>query len=462
MPDYNQPGYPDNNRSTSRNSYRSLIVGVDARVPLDNGTYTTGINFDNAATTPSFTTVEKELHDFLPWYSSIHRGKGYKSVISTDTYEAAREVVGRHVGAGPSAVIIHTKNTTEAINLLACTMSQKKDGKDVIISTWMEHAANDLPWRDGFLVEYVETDQLGRLDLDDYEAKLKKHRGRIRLVTVTGAANVTGYLNDTGTLAALAHKYGTLIHVDGAQLVPHVPVDMGPEDSEQHIDFLSFSAHKLYAPFGSGVLIGPKSEFETAVPFCKGGSAIQLVTHDRIWWEEPPVRCEAGTPNLIGIVAMTAALKTLDRIGMQNAFLHEKKLLDYAYGKLYNIPDIHLYSHPDKQQSIGVIPFTVEGLHHSLVSAILSYEAGIAVRNGFFCAHPYCERLLGYSPAQIEEIADSKKPFPGLVRASFGIYNTYAEIDKFINFMHIVVNNKKYFNNKYSSSRGFYNIKNEV
>lgn len=453
------PGY-DQNKGTNR--FRNMVVGVNAPVPLDNGTYTTGINFDNAATTPAFVSVEKEIHDFLPWYSSIHRGKGYKSVVSTDAYEAGREVIRNYVRAGSDAAVIYTKNTTEAINLLACAMKQQKDDRDTVISTWMEHAANDLPWRDKFRVEYVEVDRYGRLDLNDYEAKLVKYRGKIRLVTVTGAANVTGYLNDIYQLASMAHKYDTPIHVDGAQLVPHVPTDVRPAGSPEHIDYLSFSAHKLYAPFGSGVLIGPKSPFEEGVPYCMGGSAIKLVTHDRIWWEEPPAKCEAGTPNLMGIVAMAAALKTMNKIGMQNAFEHERSLLNYAYGQMCNIPDIQLYSHPDKQKSIGVIPFTVEGVHHSLISAILSYEAGIAVRNGFFCAHPYCERLLGYTAKQIEDIAEKNALFPGLVRVSFGLYNTYGEIDKFINFMHTIVDNKKFFINKYGNSRGLYNIKNEV
>lgn len=452
-------GYSRNN---SANSYRDMVVGVNAPVPLDNGTYTAGINFDNAATTPAFVSVEKEIHDFLPRYSSIHRGKGYKSVVSTNAYEAGREVIRNYIRADRDAIIIYTKNTTEAINLLACAMKQQQDDRDTVISTWMEHAANDLPWRDKFRVEYVEVDRFGRLDLNDYEDKLRKYRGRIRLVTVTGAANVTGYLNDIYLLASMAHKYDAPIHVDGAQLVPHVPTDMKPAGSPEHIDYLSFSAHKLYAPFGSGVLIGPRAPFEEGVPYCMGGSAIKLVTHDRIWWEEPPAKCEAGTPNLMGVVAMAAALKTMNKIGMQNAFEHEKNLLNYAYGQMCNIPDIHLYSHPDRQNSIGVIPFTVEGVHHSLVSAILSYEAGIAVRSGFFCAHPYCERLLGYTAQQIEEIAEKNALFPGLVRVSFGLYNTYGEIDKFINFMLTIINNKKFFINKYGNSRGLYNIKNEV
>lgn len=455
---------PDYNKYQNDNSYRNMIVGVNTRVPLDNGTYTTAINFDNAATTPSFTAVEKEIHDFLPWYSSIHRGRGYKSVISTEAYEAGREIIKNYVNADrKNDVVIYTKNTTDSINILANTMSQQEDKRDVVISTWMEHAANDLPWRDKFRVEYAEVDEYGRLELEDIEAKLQKYGGRVKLVTVTGASNVTGYLNDIDAITGMAHRYGTQIHVDGAQLIPHVPVDMKPFGSEEHIDYLSFSAHKIYAPFGSGALIGPKSTFECGTPYCQGGSAIKLVTSERIWWEEPPQKCEAGSPNLIGIVAMVSALKTMTRIGIHNVYNHEVDLLNYAYNKMASIPGIQLYSRPDLQKSIGVIPFNMEGVHHSLMSAILSYEAGIAVRNGFFCAHPYCERLLGYSAKDMENISnDPNLLFPGLVRVSFGIYNSRAEIDRFVNFLYQIAMNKDFYVNKYGSARGLYNIKNEV
>ncbi len=455
---------PNYNKYRNDNSYRNMIVGVNTMVPLENGTYTTAVNFDNAATTPSFVAVEKEIHDFLPWYSSIHRGRGYKSVISTEAYEAGREIIKSYVKADSGKdVVIYTKNTTDSINILASSMCQQDEKKDVVITTWMEHAANDLPWRNRFNVEYAEIDQYGRLELEDLEAKLKKYGGRVRLVTVTGASNVTGYINDIYSIAKMAHRYGTQLHVDGAQLIPHMPVDMKPFDSEEHIDYLSFSAHKIYAPFGSGALIGPKAAFECGTPYCQGGSAIQLVTHDRIWWEEPPQKCEAGTPNLMGIVAMVCALKTMARIGMQNVYGHEVDLLNYAYGKMTAVPGIRLYSRPDLQRAIGVIPFTMDGVHHSLMSAILSYEAGIAVRNGFFCAHPYCERLLGYSAKDMEEIAnDPQALYPGLVRASFGIYNTHTEIDRFVDFLNRIAINKDFYVNKYGNSRSLYNIRNEV
>ncbi len=446
------------------NQYRNMVVGVNTRIQLDNSTYTTAVNFDNAATTPPFYSVVKEIGAFLPWYSSIHRGKGYKSVLSTQVYEDGRRVVKSFVNADTERdIVIYTKNTTEAINMLAYVLSQQKDGRDVVLSTWMEHAANDLPWRSKFTVDYVEIDEYGRLRLDDFEAKLNKYKNRVKLVTVTGASNVTGYINDIHIMAAIAHRYGTKIHVDGAQLVPHVPINMMTFENEGHIDFLSFSAHKMYAPYGCGVLIGPKETFAAGLPYCEGGSAITLVTHQKIWWEEPPQKDEAGTPNLIGVVAMVSAIKTMSKIGMNNAYKHEKNLLNYAYHKMRSIPDIRFYNNPDIQETIGVIPFNIIGVHHSLMSAILSYESGIAVRNGYFCSHPYCESLLGYSAKDMEDLMNTPGAlFPGIVRVSFGLYNNFAEIDKLINILNQIALNKKHYVDKYSNSRGRYNIKNEV
>jgi cysteine desulfurase / selenocysteine lyase len=452
------------NQISNANPYRNMVVGVNTKVLLENGTYTTAINLDNAATTPPFYSVEKEVNAFLPWYSSIHRGKGYKSMLSTEIYEDGRKIIKGFVKAdSENDIVIYTKNTTNAINILAYVLSQQKDGRDVVLSTWMEHAANDLPWRDKFIVDYVEIDQFGRLSVDDLDAKLNKYKNRVKLVTVTGASNVTGYINDIHTLAAMVHRHGTQIHVDGAQLVPHVAVDMKPFGNDEHIDYLSFSAHKMYAPYGCGVLIGPKYSFEANLPYCEGGSAIKLVTHQKIWWEEPPHKDEAGTPNLIGIVAMVSAIKTMSRICIDNANRLEKNLLSYAYGKMKSIPGIKFYNHPDKQETIGVIPFNIEGVHHSFMSAILSYEAGIAVRNGYFCSHPYCESLLGYSAKDMETLMkDPNSIFPGIVRVSFGLYNNFAEIDKLIYSLNLIALNKKYFIDKYSNSRGRYNIKNEV
>ena len=268
--------------------FRDLVVGVNTKVPLINGQCVTGINFDNGATTPPLYSVMEEIKNFTPWYSSIHRGAGYKSLLSSDVYEKGRETIKAFVNADKTRdIIIYTKNTTEAINLLSYTIAQHAD-KQIILSTDMEHLANDLPWRDKFQIDYVCIDQSGMLSINDLEMRLSNHKGTVTLVTVTGASNVTGYKNPIYKIAHLAHKHGAKILVDGAQLAPHCPIDMKPYDSPEHIDYLVFSAHKMYAPFGVGVLIGPKETFVGQEPFGKGGGAVQLVSHQFINWDIPP------------------------------------------------------------------------------------------------------------------------------------------------------------------------------
>ncbi len=444
---------------------RNLVVGVNTMVPLYNGTYVTAVNFDNAATTPPFFSVLKEVMNFSPWYSSIHRGKGYKSMLSSDIYDMGREVIRQFVKADIDRdTVIFTKNTTESINTLANILYQQQDGRDMILSTWMEHSANDLPWRGIFNVEYVEVDKFGRLSIEDLETKLSKYHKKIKLVTVTGASNVTGYINPIHKIAQLAHKYGTKLMIDGAQLVPHMQVDMKPYNSPEHIDYLTFSAHKMYAPFGTGVLIGPKETYKKGVPICKGGGPAKQVTHRQIEWAEPPEKDEAGSPNIMGVVALIAAIKTLNSIGMDNVYRHEKDLFDYIIDKLTIIPSIKIYCHSNKNdERIGVIPFNIDGIHHQYLASILSFEAGIAVRNGFFCAHPYSEKLLGYSQQDMEYYFKNPDAIkPGMVRVSFGLYNNYSEIDKLLYMLNVIARNKNHYIHKYTNPSFPYRFSNDV
>lgn len=442
------------------NSFRKLVVGVDMQVPLSNGGCTTAINFDNAATTPPFLSVMMAINKFAPWYSSIHRGKGYKSVLSTHIYEEGRGIIKDFVKADKKKdIVIYTKNTTDSINILSYVLSQKKENKNVVLSSWMEHAANDLPWRENFTVDYIKVDKSGRLLLDDLEAKLCKYNGKVKLVTVTAASNVTGYKNPIHDIARLVHKYKTKVLIDAAQLVPHDSIDMKPFESDEHIDYLAFSAHKMYAPFGAGVLIGAKDDFEYGVPYAQGGSAIRLITHAEIEWKEPPPKDEAGTPNLMGIVALIEAIKTFNHIGFHNLDQYEKRLHQYAYTNIKGIPGIKMYSDFREDDTISIIPFNIEGMHHQIVSEILSFEFGIAVRNGLFCAHPYCEKLLGYSEKDMEYYFNNKEaPLPGMVRVSIGMYNTFEEVNRLIYSLNTIIMNKEHYFKKYEDSRSYYKI----
>lgn len=433
-----------------RSKYRDLVCGADIKVPLNNGRYIIGVNFDNAATTPPFISVMEDINNFAPWYSSIHRGTGYKSRLSSKIYDDSREIILNFVGADINYdTVIYVKNTTEAINKLSNRLCIDEN-KNVILSTEMEHHSNDLPWRDKFLVDYIEVDKCGRIDINDLKNKLIKYNGKVNLVTIAGASNVTGYISPIYKAARLAHAYGAKIMVDGAQLVPHGKIDMKPVDSDEHIDFLTFSAHKMYAPFGTGVLIGPKNIFEKGCPDYKGGGTVKVVTHDEIVWDDPPYKDEAGTPNLMGVVALTSAIRTLSSIGLENIEKYERNLRQYALLRLSDIPGIIIYCNEDKNDKVAIIPFNIEGIHHSKVASILSYEAGIAVRNGCFCAQPYIQRLLNISKDEMKKyINNPTAQRPGMVRLSFGLYNDFTEIDRLITTLYNILQNKTYYNKKF-------------
>jgi selenocysteine lyase/cysteine desulfurase len=421
---------------------RGNIVGIDREVPLLDGTSRIYAYLDNAASTPSFRQVRDTVDDLLEWYSSVHRGSGFKSVVSTRAYEQAHEIVGHFVGADPQAdCVIFGKNTTEAINTLANVIDWQPG--DVVITTLMEHHSNDLPWRNKARVVHVGVDALGRLDLDEMERRINEQSGKIRLVAVSGASNVTGFVQPMHQIAEMAHKAGALILVDAAQLAPHRAMDMGPHGSPQHLDFVALSGHKIYAPFGTGALVGSKAFFAGLPPDQRGGGTIEVVTVDEVHWAEPPERDEAGSPNVIGAVALAASLRVLGEVGMEAIAAHEKELTAYTLEKLARLKEVRVYGSPDPQvleDRLGVISFAVEGLSHAKVAAILAFEGGIGVRNGCFCAHPYILNLLQvegevYRRFKDEVLQGDRRNLPGLVRASFGCYNTTAEVDHLVEML---------------------------
>jgi cysteine desulfurase / selenocysteine lyase len=418
------------------NKYRDRIMGVNKLVPIKNGEKVVGINLDNAATTPPFESVVREVVKFSSWYSSVHRGTGYKSQLSSRFYDESREVILKFVNADPKIhTVVYVKNTTEGINKLSYRLLSCKDC--VVLSTWMEHHSNDLPWRDKCHVDYVDIDSEGRLRIDDLNKKLQKYKGAVKLVTVTGISNVTGYINDIHKIAALAHKYGARILVDGAQMVPHMRVNMMPEREEERIDFLAFSAHKMYAPFGIGVIVAPKKCLECGCPEYKGGGTVHVVTHDFVDWDEPPFKDEAGSPNLIGVKALVTAINEYNKIGVENIERQELELTSYAIKRLKDIENIKIYGDiSGDTPRVGIIPFNIKGISHLEVAKYLSDEAGIAVRSGCFCAHPYVQRLLNIPLEYMEAYRNNKHlEKPGMVRVSFGIYNTAREVDVLVKYL---------------------------
>ncbi len=425
------------------NPYRSLFTGLEVEVPLLDGKPRRYINFDNAASTPAFRSVQKSVDDFLVYYSSVHRGTGFKSQLSTHAYEQARHIVMEFLGANPQEhTCIFGKNTTEAINKVARRFPFIAP-RDVVLTSGMEHHSNDLPWRGVTRTLHAGLTPDGRLDEGDFDALLRRYAGRIALVAITGASNVTGYLNPIHRLAEKAHAAGAHILVDCAQLAPHRSVDMRPLDDPGHLDYVTISAHKMYAPFGTGALVGRRDTFERGDPDQRGGGTVELVTLDDVVWSAPPERDEAGSPNTVGAVALAAAIRQLQAVGMETVARHEAELTAYALEKLPGVPGLHLYGDPDPHTAasrLGVIPMQIEGVSHFLAAAILGNEFGIGVRSGCFCAHPYLLHLFGYSAEEANAIrrrmlSGDRTEMPGLVRASFGLYNTKAEVDAFVEAM---------------------------
>ncbi len=420
--------------------FASYFDGLEVEVPTLNGGMKRYINFDNAASTPPLNAVKKTVNEFMNYYSSVHRGSGYKSQLSTIAYEQSRAVVIDFLGADPGDhTCIFGKNTTEAINKLARRFPFT-DRRNVVITSGMEHHSNDLPWRSVANVIHVKMTEEGKLDEHHFDEVLAKYSDRVALVAITGASNVTGYINPYHRLAEKAHQVGAKIALDCAQLAPHRKVDMLPVEDPAHIDYAAISAHKLYAPFGTGALVGLKETFAEGDPDMTGGGTVDIVTLDNVVWTIPPERDEAGSPNTIGAIALAAAIYQLERIGMQAIAEHEAQLTATTLEKLNSFEKISIYGDTNPERAVerlGVIPFNFRELSHFLVAAILGHEFGIGIRNGCFCAHPYVLHLLKISPEKSHEVQDQmlagdRTEMPGFLRASFGLYNTLDEVASFV------------------------------
>ena len=426
---------PPGEQSITIQNLPELSVGARTVVPTLHGPKRY-INFDNAASTPTFAPIADALNDFLRWYSNVHRGTGFKSQLSSWAFERSRDITAEFIGADLSKqVVIFTKNTTEAINKLAKKLPF--DEGDVVLTTLMEHHSNELPWRRVAKVRHVGLNDDGTISKDDFLNKLREYGSRVKLVAITGASNVSGYINEIDFFARETHRAGARILVDGAQLVPHRKVDMKPNDPELMIDFLVFSAHKMYAPFGVGVLVGDKKTFEAGDPDTVGGGMVDIVTLEEAYWSDLPEKEEAGTPDIVGVVALAKAITLFEMLGWEAIIHHEAELTAYALEKLSEIAEVQIYGDTDPANAadrLGVISFNVGDVPHALTAAILSYEGAIGVRSGCFCAHTYVKNLLHVTQEQAiqleaEILSRNRTHLPGAVRASFGLYNTTDEID---------------------------------
>ncbi len=405
------------------------LVGDDLAVPCVDGSELPYLSLDAAASTGALPAVADRVNEMLPWYSSVHRGAGWKSQLATAEYEEAREAVLAFAGReGRDDVAILCRNATEAINHLAYRLRLAPD--DVVVTTVVEHHANLLPWARAARCRHVECGPGGTFGADDVIATLDAEATRPRLLAVTGASNVTGWLPPIDEIIAAAHERGVPVLVDAAQLAPHRPL---PAEA----DFLAWSGHKMYAPFGSGVLLGPRQAFTDGDPFLAGGGAVDLVDLDEVVWTDPPEREEAGSPNVIGAVALHAAIDELTALGWDAIVAHDDALALQLRRGLAAIDGIRLLGTDVGERSLPVASFVVEGQSHALVAARLSAEHAIGVRHGCFCAHPYLLRLLDLGPDEVAEyqaavVRGDRRHIPGAVRASAGLSTTSADVDRFL------------------------------
>jgi selenocysteine lyase/cysteine desulfurase len=401
------------------------VIGGDLTVPLVRGGTTRYVNLDYAASAPALRAVADRVAELLPLYSSVHRGAGYASAVCTSAYEGARAEIAGFVDARDDDVVIFTRNTTDALNLLAAAVPDEALGGGLggVVHLDIEHHANLLPWqRLGSRV--VQAGGTRAQTVAAVAAELAA--APAARLAVTGASNVTGECPPLADLTALAHRHGARIVVDGAQLVPHRRVSLAASG----VDYLAFSGHKLYAPYGAGVLVGRRDWLESAPPYLAGGGAVREVRLGRTEWADAPARHEAGTPNVIGAVALAAACRTVAALGPDAVSAHERALLGRLTEGLAAIDGVRTFrlwpsasgGGGDDLDRIGVLTFTVDGYPAALVAQYLSAEHGVGVRDGRFCAHPLLARFA----------ADGVTADGAGVRASLGLGSRAEDVDRLL------------------------------
>ena len=370
---------------------------------------------DNSATTQRPPCVIKAVQDYyMNHNANPMRGLYDLSIEATDAYENARKTVADFIGAKSEKEIIFTRNTSESLNLLAYSygMNFLKEGDEIVI-TIMEHHSNMLPWQQvakhtGATLKYIYPEKDGYLSPEKFEEAITD---RTKFVSVTQISNVFGRLNDVKKFAEIAHKVGAVISVDGAQSVPHIPVNVIDLDC----DFLSFSGHKMFGPMGIGVLYGKKDLLEEMPPFLYGGEMIEYVTTEGATYNEVPHKFEAGTVNVGGAVGLEAAIKFMQRFGWETILKREDDVTAYAFSEMKKVPHVHILGADDPHDHHGILTFTIDGVHPHDIAAIFD-EENVAVRAGHHCAQPLHKWLGSLSTT----------------RASLAFYNTKEDVDRFI------------------------------
>lgn len=404
------------------------VLGRDVLVPLVTGGEVTYAALDYAASAPALQRVWDDVAAYAPYYGSVHRGAGYLSQLSTDLFEQSRRTVAEFLGCREDDQVVFTRSTTDSLNLLAAAVPA---GTQVYVFETEHHAAL-LPWRDTDLTCLPAPRTPGEaVAVLTRALAAGRDQDRPALVCVTGASNVTGELWPVRELAAAAHAHGARIVLDAAQLAPHHPVDV----AELDVDWVAFSGHKLYAPFGSGVLAGRADWLRAAEPYLAGGGASRRVARGEdgrvdVEWHETAARHEAGSPNVIGVYAIASACRALTEAGFEDLVAREQDLVARVRAGLAEVPQVKVLSlFGDDAPRVGVISFVVAGWNSSHFAAALSAEYGIGVRDGLFCAHPLVRTLLGDRDEPGDCGGDATL---NAIRVSFGAGTPDEHVDRFL------------------------------
>ncbi|MFO0828001.1 MAG: aminotransferase class V-fold PLP-dependent enzyme [Phycisphaerales bacterium] len=400
--------------------------GITGRVSrCADGSDKSFVYLDHAATTHPPASVMATYAEFLQReYANVHRATYALARAATDRFDRAFQTCAQFVrGNLDSGCVVFTSNTTHGCDLVAHCVSHLPGQ---VMVTDLEHHSNDLPYRKRGDVVRARLTREGRLDIDHVAELFKRHR--IKLLTVCGAANVTGWMPPLRRLARMAHENGALFAVDAAQLVAHMPIDVRASDEAESIDFLITAGHKAYAPFGIGFVYAKRALLDAASPHVPGGGTAVAVTDGSIDFLPSPDRHQGGTPNIAGAIAYAQMLQYLGAIGMGRVREHELSLLRKAWEALKSMGGITLYGPDALDERVGIATFNVDGVNDMLAAAVLGDEYGVAVRNGRFCAHIHAANLLrnqgGYTP-----LGDAP---PSAVRASFGLYSAASDVDRLI------------------------------
>ena len=452
----------DSKRARMLAKLRAGALGLGLTHKLADGKSGRRIYLDSTASTLQLGIVRDVVQKYLPHYANTHTSAHFSAKLSTREYAWAHSMALDFVGADARdyCCFFVGSGATGGINRVARTLARKRPERDVVITTVMEHHSNDLPHRKNFAkvvhAPLVAAESgFGAADVARIESALAEHSGRVNYVAVTGVSNVTGIINPVHDIAEAAHRHGAAILVDAAQMAAHVPVQMsGHKNPARDLDILCMSGHKIYAPSSPGAVVARRELFAGVEPDEVGGGMVDDVHLDRYMvTDKLPDREEAGTPNIVGAIALATALYALKKIGMEYIAAEENELIKAAVAELAKIKDVVIYGAADAEcMRAGAVSFNIRGMHHSLTAAVLNDYFNIAVRNACFCAHPYVREMIsedlgeqmdeGLSNEELEALAEMQR---GMVRASFGIYNERRDAAALADAVrHIAANKEEY------------------